>query len=97
MAYTVRSYPLISLEHGTLFLLTCPEPKWRNPKLGQQWATKGAELHANSGVDWATTLGIAHYRLAEYPAAIAAFTQADRGSAPDAADARALDALLAPD
>ncbi|MFL5240711.1 MAG: tetratricopeptide repeat protein [Gemmataceae bacterium] len=52
-------------------LATCPELKARNPKRAVEFAKKATELASQEGNYW-NTLGVAHYRVGDYKAAIAA-------------------------
>jgi serine/threonine protein kinase len=71
----VTAFPVSFAEEFFRFLVTCPDPKWRNPKRVLQWASKSNERSPRAAEDWAT-LGIAHYRLGEYAPAIAALEKA---------------------
>jgi serine/threonine protein kinase/WD40 repeat protein len=55
-------------------LVTCPEPKHRDPKRAISLATKAVELDPNHDA-YPNTLGVALYRNAQWPAAIAALTK----------------------
>jgi superkiller protein 3 len=52
-------------------LATCPEDEVRNPSRAVKLARKAVELAPKSGMCW-NTLGVAHYRLGEDKAAVAA-------------------------
>jgi serine/threonine protein kinase len=58
-----------------LFLVTCPDPKWRNARRTREWASKATVRSPLSPQAW-NTLGIAHYRLGEYALAIPALERA---------------------
>jgi serine/threonine protein kinase len=72
---TVAPFPEDPHHEYSLFLLTCPDPKWRNAKRAREWAGNAAERHPASAEAW-NALGIAHYRLSDYPSAIAALKKA---------------------
>jgi serine/threonine protein kinase/tetratricopeptide (TPR) repeat protein len=73
---TAAAFPPEELTHDfPLFLVTCSDPKWRNAKRAREWAGKAAERHPAYVEAW-NTLGITHYRLGDYPSAIAALKKA---------------------
>jgi serine/threonine protein kinase/tetratricopeptide (TPR) repeat protein len=58
------------------FLATCPEPKFRDPKRAVELARKAVELAPKAGNYW-NTLGVAHYRIGDWKAAIEALNKSD--------------------
>jgi tetratricopeptide (TPR) repeat protein len=56
-------------------LLTCPDPKWRKPERVRELASEATKRTPRSADLWAT-LGVAHYRLGDYAAAIGALENA---------------------
>jgi serine/threonine protein kinase len=63
------------------FLVTCPNPKWWDARRARDWASRVTRLRQKYAEEW-TVLGIAHYRLGDYPSAIAALDKA-RSLRPD--------------
>jgi tetratricopeptide (TPR) repeat protein len=65
--------PNDALAHNSLAwqLATAPDPKMRDPGRALMSAKKAVELAPKEGAYW-NTLGVAHYRAGEYPAAVAA-------------------------
>jgi hypothetical protein len=57
------------------FLATCPDPQFRRSDRAVAVARKAVELAPRGGDCW-RTLGVAHYRAGDWPAAVAALTKA---------------------
>jgi tetratricopeptide (TPR) repeat protein len=57
------------------FLVTCPDPKWRNPKRAREWAGRAVEKNPGDAGAW-TMLGIAAYRMGDHASAIIALEKA---------------------
>jgi tetratricopeptide (TPR) repeat protein len=65
------------VEHNALawFLVTCPEPKFRDPRRAVELAKKGIKLAPKEANFW-NTLGAAHYRAGDWQAATLALGKA---------------------
>jgi serine/threonine protein kinase len=57
------------------FLNNCPDPQFRDPQRALELAKKLTETHAHKGECWGT-LGMARYRLGDWPGAVAALEKA---------------------
>jgi tetratricopeptide (TPR) repeat protein len=57
------------------FLVTCPDPKWRNANRARECASRAVEQNPRDTGAW-TTLGIAAYRMGEHASAIAPLEKA---------------------
>jgi tetratricopeptide (TPR) repeat protein len=57
------------------FLVTCPDPKWRNTKRVRECVSKAIEQNPRDANAW-TTLGIAAHRMGDHAAAIIALEKA---------------------
>lgn len=58
-----------------LFLATSPDPKYRDPRLAVELATKAVEADSRKGVYWGA-LGVAHYRAGNWQDAVRAIDKA---------------------
>ena len=72
-AKVVALVPTNAVEHNNLawFLVTCPDPKFRDPSKAVKLAQKAVEMAPKEGNHW-NTLGVAHYRARDWKAATAA-------------------------
>lgn len=68
--------PTVSVYCNNLawLLATCPDTAQRNPQQALQWALKAVELRPTAGGHW-NTLGVAHFRNADWDASISALTK----------------------
>jgi tetratricopeptide (TPR) repeat protein/serine/threonine protein kinase len=68
--------PQSALDHNALawMLATSPDAKFRDPRRAVELARKAVELAPKEGGYW-NTLGVAHYRAADWKAAIAALAK----------------------
>jgi tetratricopeptide (TPR) repeat protein len=66
-----------ALEHAAWFSVICPDVRLRNPAEAVECARKSVERKSDSGIGW-STLGAAHYRAGDYPAALAALEHSVR-------------------
>lgn len=74
----VALVPTDAVEQNNLawFLVTCPDPKFRDPSKAVKLAQKAVELAPNEG-NHLNTLGVAHYRAGDWKAAVSALTKSD--------------------
>jgi uncharacterized protein HemY len=72
------------------FLATCQEPKYRDPRLAVELATKAVEADSRNDIFWGT-LGLAHYRAGKWQDAVRAIDRAQAlGSGEDVLFVRAM-------
>jgi serine/threonine-protein kinase len=78
MEAAVRIRPAVIRNHRVLaqFLLSCPDPKFRNPARAIEAARKAVELAPKDGDDW-NTLGVALYRAGDWKGAISALEKSE--------------------
>jgi eukaryotic-like serine/threonine-protein kinase len=57
------------------FLVSCPDPKVRNPKEAMELAKKAVEMDKKNG-EWLNTLGVAYYRNGEWQLAVDSLSEA---------------------
>jgi len=77
-AKVVELVPTSAVEHNNLawFLVTCPDPKFRDPAKAVKLAQKAVDMAPKEGSHW-NTLGVAHYRAGDWKAATAALEKSD--------------------
>jgi serine/threonine protein kinase len=71
------AYPEAMPDDLPRFLVMCPDPKHRNVHRGLELVTKRIDRLPEVASFW-TTRAIAHYRIGDYPAALAAVTKATK-------------------